>query len=406
LCSALIDRLRKDVLNLGEIGRQVTGGISRPSLSEYDVEARKYVLKTFREAGLRVFTDAAGNMIGVRSGEVESPIVTTGSHIDSVWNGGMFDGVLGVMGGLEAIRMLNDDGVRTKLPIALIVFTDEEGAFSSLTGSSYFAGVLERQTLYDLKNKYDGRRFGEGVTRIPREGYMERFTRPIRAHVELHIEQGPVLEANRVDIGVVTGIVGIRWLNISFKGRQSHAGATPMNMRRDPAIPLARTTLKIREIALKHGDMVGTTGHITLFPNVANVIPGEASLVADIRSLEAADLEDAVGRVVRSAKIYAKRENVDLEYSIPQKTEPVNCSPLVIHTISKVVEELGYSYMQLPSRAGHDTQNMAKLTGEVGMVFVPSRGGVSHAPEEWTEWEQAHRGVEVLRKTLIRLANQ
>jgi len=121
LCSALIDRLRKDVLNLGEIGRQVTGGISRPSLSEYDVEARKYVLKTFREAGLRVFTDAAGNMIGVRSGEVESPIVTTGSHIDSVWNGGMFDGVLGVMGGLEAIRMLNDDGVRTKLPIALML---------------------------------------------------------------------------------------------------------------------------------------------------------------------------------------------------------------------------------------------------------------------------------------------
>jgi hydantoinase/carbamoylase family amidase len=401
----LIERLKEDMINLGEIGKQETGGISRPSFSDYDIEARKYVLKRFKEAGLMIHTDAAGNIIGIRPGKVESPIVTTGSHIDSVWNGGMFDGTLGVISGLEAIRMLNDSNIKTDLPIALIVFTDEEGAFSSLTGSSYFAGLLKKEELYELKNKYDGKKFKEGFEKIPKEGYVERFEKPIKSHVELHIEQGPVLESNNKDIGIVTGIVGVRWLKITFIGKQSHAGATPMNMRRDPVIPLAKTALKIRETALSYKEMVGTAGYIKVFPNVVNVIAGEATITADIRTLDLTDLENAVQKILRSAKMYAQNEKVGFNYSILQNKDPVICSQSVMQAIKQSTEELGYSYILLPSRAGHDTQNVAKITKDVGMIFVPSKGGISHSPDEWTEWEQAHKGVEVLKNVLIRLAS-
>jgi Acetylornithine deacetylase/Succinyl-diaminopimelate desuccinylase and related deacylases len=176
----LIERLKEDMINLGEIGKQETGGISRPSFSDYDIEARKYVLKRFKEAGLMIHIDAAGNIIGIRPGKVESPIVTTGSHIDSVWNGGMFDGTLGVISGLEAIRMLNDSNIKTDLPIALIVFTDEEGAFSSLTGSSYFAGLLKKEELYELKNKYDGKNLKKDLKKSQKKVMLKDSKSPLK----------------------------------------------------------------------------------------------------------------------------------------------------------------------------------------------------------------------------------
>lgn len=402
-----MERLRSDLENLGKIGRDPKGGISRPALSEQDIEARIYVIERMKEAKLKVYVDQGGNIIGIREGKVKEPFITTGSHIDTVLNGGMFDGALGVIGGLEAIRELNEEGVKTKLPIALIVFTDEEGnAFMPFAGSKYFAGLIDKNTLHSIEGKYEKITFGQALERFLKKVNMspiERFPFPITSHLELHIEQGPILEAERKQIGIVTGIVGVYRIWMEFKGKQAHAGTTPMNMRSDPMIPASATVIKVRESVLRWGkDLVGTVGYIQVSPNVVNVIPGYVKIGIDIRSLSRNDMLGVGKEIIDHAKEVSEKEGVKLNYETYLE-EPALCDEKIIKTIEESVMELGYEYIKMPSRAVHDSQIMSHIT-KIGMIFVPSRGGISHAPEEWTDYEDSYRGVKVLKSTLIKLA--
>ncbi|BBG25088.1 N-acetyl-lysine deacetylase [Sulfuracidifex tepidarius] len=401
----MTSRIKEDIEAIGKIGKDQRGGNSRPALSPEDIEARLYLIERMREAGLEVYVDDAANIIGVRKGRLKEPYVSTGSHVDTVMNGGIFDGVLGVVGGLETMRQLNEDRVETKFPMVLVVFTDEEGnSFMPFVGSKYFAGEISNE-LSDLKGKYELISFKDALERFLRrvEGKVKkigRFPYALRNHVELHVEQGPILYQRKVQIGVVTGIVGVQRAWVEFTGRQAHAGSTPMDMRSDPMISAAKTIEKVREIAIQM-DMVGTVGFVEVSPNVINVIPGKVRIGVDLRSLSKEDMKKAISSVVSYALESSSPEGVKVDVT-EFFEEPVLCSPRVVEEVKRSSEEAGFSYMELPSRAVHDSQVMAKVT-DVGMIFVPSRDGVSHAPEEWTEWEDCDRGQETLKRTLLSL---
>jgi len=403
----VLSRLRSDLEKLGSIGKLENGGVFRPSFSDADIEARKYVISLMIDAGMDVMVDTAANIVGIRKGTVESPLVMTGSHIDAGYRWGIFDGPLGVLGAIEAVRMLNEEKVKTKYPVAVVCFSDEEGSYLPLSGSKYFAGLITKEALFETKNKYDGSIFGEVVKKAYQikgiSKVVEKFDFQIKNYVELHIEQGPILESVKKEIGVVNGIVGIRWVYLTFKGQQSHAGTTPMNLRKDATVPAAKSILALRRIVLNYKDMVGTAGVIKVTPNVVNAIPKEVVVNMDIRSLDRNELDQAAIAIVKEAELYAKEEGVELVYSINEAANPVPCSNVVVETIKSAVESLNYSYIVMPSRAGHDAQNVARLT-KIGMIFVPSKGGISHSPEEWTDRDYCHKGVEVLKKTIISLA--
>ncbi len=400
----MLDRLGNDLNQLGSYGRDARGGVSRPTFSKPDIEARRFLIDLMVKAGLEVHTDAVANIVGIREGRSESPFVSTGSHIDTGVMWGTFDGALGVLGAIEAIRMLNDDKITTKLPIAIFSFTDEEGTYQGQAGSKYFARLLSKREVYETKNKYDGSKFADGVKNALMNDSLERFNIPTKNHIELHIEQGPILETENLQIGVVTGIVGIRWLYVTFRGKQAHAGACPMNLRRDPLIPASELALTVRQIALKHSEMVGTCGVVNVRPNVINAIPNEATVGVDLRSLDRNELEQAMHEVMDASKQLAAKEHCEVEvHSVSEVGNPTIFPEEIVSFVRRNAESLGYSYRLMPSRAGHDTQTIAYIAN-VGMIFVPSRGGISHAPEEWTDVEQAHRGVKLLEECLIKLA--
>jgi hydantoinase/carbamoylase family amidase len=401
---ALRERLEERLTELGKIGRLEGGGVSRPALGEAEIAARRYVGQLMMDAGLSVAVDDAGNMIGTRKGRLESPYVTTGSHIDTVLNGGIFDGALGVVGAIEAVKMMQDEGTVTELPLAVINFADEEGAYNSLGGSKFFAGSLSARDLYQSKSRHDGSIYGDKVGAALAGDRIARFTEPIKAHLELHIEQGPIMEKEGKDIGIVTGIVAMNWVGISLTGVQSHAGTTPMSLRHDPVLVGARIVSEVREIVKSYGEMVGTVGSFKVSPNVSNVIARQVDLNVDVRSLSMPDLTAAIDRIQKRAKELADQEGVGFRSDIASIAESTPCAKEVVDAITEATERLGYSCMYMPSRAGHDTESMARVA-KVGMVFVPSRGGVSHAPEEFTDFEQAHRGVEVLKRSMLSLAS-
>lgn len=356
------------------------------------------------QVGLEVHTDAVANIVGVRKGRSKFPFVSTGSHIDTGMMWGIFDGALGVVGAIEAIRMLNDEKITTELPIAVFSFTDEEGTYQAQAGSKYFAGLLTKQEVYETKNKYDGSRFADRVKKALSQDSLERLNIATKNHIELHIEQGPILEAEHVQIGVVTGIVGIRWLYVTFRGKQAHAGACPMDLRRDPMIPASELALKVRGIALSHNEMVGTCGVANVTPNVINAIPSEVTVGVDLRSLDRNELDQAMHEVISSSKQFAEKEHCDVEiHSVSHVGNPTIFPQDIVSLVRQNTMSLGYSYKMMPSRAGHDTQTIANVAN-VGMIFVPSRGGISHSPEEWTDFEEAHRGVKLLEECLIKLA--
>ncbi|MUN29101.1 M20 family metallo-hydrolase [Sulfuracidifex metallicus] len=401
-----MNRIREDIEALGKIGKDNRGGNSRPALTYQDLEARKHVVDIMKDAGLRVLVDKGANIIGIREGKLKEPFVSTGSHIDTVMNGGMFDGVLGVMGGLETIRQMNEERIKTDFPLALIVFTDEEGnSFMPFAGSKFFTGEINEEELGKLRGKYEDISFRDTFKRFIEkvEGKVElidRFPFKVKTHMELHVEQGPILDAKKIQIGVVNGIVGVERLWINFLGKQSHAGSTPMNMRADPLIPASETVLKVRQTVGEFNEMVGTVGFLEVSPNVVNVISGKVRLGIDIRSLSEKDMEDATTKIMKGAENSSLMEGVRMETErLVEK--PVPCSPKVIGEIKSSAEELGYSYLIMPSRAIHDTQVMASIT-DVGMIFVPSKDGISHAPQEWTDWEDCDRGQRVLKLALLK----
>lgn len=402
------DRLWNRLLELGTIGKQPSGGITRLSFTKEERAAKEKVASYMKEAGLAVYEDAVGNLIGRKEGkEKDAPAVLVGSHIDSVYNGGMFDGPLGVLAAVEVLQTMNERGVKTKHPIEVVAFTDEEGARFSygMIGSRGMAGTLsEEELVHQDKHGISLAAAMEEAGLDPGKiGKAARRKGSVKAYVELHIEQGRVLEQANLPVGIVTGIAGLIWAKLTVKGKAEHAGATPMPIRRDPLVAAAQIIQVIEQEAKKTGTTVGTVGQMQVFPGGINIIPERVEFSLDLRDLDAAVRDSVFLSIIERAKQIGNERNVDVAVELLQKMPPVLCSELVQNAAKEACRQLGFDVFTLPSGASHDGVQLAGLC-PIGMIFVRSKDGASHSPEEWSSKEDCAAGANVLYHTVLSLA--
>ena len=390
-------RLEESMEALGRIGETPRGGLTRLALSDEDRHGRDLLVGWMRGAGLQVSVDQMGNIFGLRPGTEALPPVFMGSHADSVPTGGKYDGQLGVLCALEAIRSLDDEGRRTRHPVGMIIFTNEEGARfqPAMVGSGVMAGKIPLEDAYNARDR-DGKRLGEELERIGYIGPEPCIPRPMRAYLELHIEQGPILEEEQVPVGVVEGIVAISWSRLTLHGVQDHAGPTPMRMRHDALVAAAEVVSGVREIP-RHirGNMVATVGRLDVTPNVPNAIPGRVTMSIDLRDPDEHNLSRAVGMVDRLVKAEARREGVTYELEHYWRVPRTAFDAEVVNTVERAAKSLGCGHRRILSGAGHDAQYMAAIA-PTGMIFVPSRAGRSHCEEELTPMDDVEHGANTL----------
>ena len=388
---------------LADFGNTPQGGISRVAFSEADRAGREFIAGIMREAGLSVSLDFAGNVVGQKAGSDPAlPPLMVGSHIDSVPSGGNFDGQVGSIGAVEVARTLADDGIDLRHPLEVVIFTNEEGG---KTGSRAWIGQVEPSELELVTAS--GHTIGEGLRLVggdpDRLDEVRREEGAIAAFLELHIEQGSVLEAEEVEIGVVEGIVGIKRWNVTIEGLANHAGTTPMNVRRDALVAAARFIAVVDEVASSmRGRQVATVGRLDVQPGAPNVIPGKVTLSLEIRDLEMARIDRVFDVIGLSADLIAAEEQVEISFERFYVSTAAPTAPLLRRVIEAAAERLGYSNLRMPSGAGHDAQSIA-LLGPVGMIFVPSRDGISHSPLEFTDPQHVVNGMNVLLHALLDL---
>ena len=401
-------RLWRRLSELAEIGKREEGGVARLSFTPEERAAKDLVASYMREAGLAVHEDAAGNLFGRREGrDPGAPAVLVGSHVDSVMGGGDFDGPLGVLGGIEVLQTMDEEGVAPERPVEVVAFTDEEGARFSLgmIGSRALAGTLSQRdlTFQDRNGVSIERAMREAGLDPARIGEAARPPGSLAAYVELHIEQGRVLEGEGLPVGVVTGIAGPVWLRLSFSGEAGHAGTTPMGARRDALAAAAEVVGAIEEEAAATGSTVGTVGQIEAGPGGINIIPGRVELSLDLRDIDEAVRDRAEGRIRERAAEACERRGVGLAFEELQRLPPAPCSREIREAIAAACEREGIRPHSLPSGAGHDGMHVARLC-PMGMVFVRSKGGISHNPKEWSSREDCEAGCRVLYATVLDLA--
>lgn len=398
-------RLMAQLARLAEIGPIEGGGSCRLALSDEDKAGRDLVCGWMRELGLDVTVDAIGNIFGRRRGAEEAAPVMTGSHIDTVRTGGRYDGNLGVLAGLEAVRTLNDAGLATRRPLVVAVFTGEEGArfAPDMLGSLVYVGGMPLQEALDTVS-IDGKRLGAELTRIGYAGAAVVGLHKPHAYVELHIEQGPVLDAEGVTIGAVEKLQGISWQEITIVGQSNHAGTTPMRLRHDAGYCAAAIGAFLRRLAEDlGGDQVCTMGAVTLHPNLINVIAARATLTADSRNTDEAALQEAERRLAIFLQELGRRESVKIETKRLARFGPVRFDEGLVRRIEGVASRLGYSHRRMTSGAGHDAQMLARVCPSA-MIFTPSVRGISHNPAEHTEPADLEAGANVLLHALLELA--
>lgn len=396
-------RLLANLERLAAFGATPEGGTHRLAYSDENLAARAFVIDLMEAAGLTVEVDGVGNLIGKRAGSDPglAPIVL-GSHIDSVPQGGKYDGPLGSMGALEVARTLADNGITTRHPLEFVIFQNEEGG---KTGSRALIGIVEPHEL-DIVTA-SGLTIGEGIRVLggdpERLDAVRREPGSMAAFLELHIEQGAILYDAEVDIGVVEGIVGIKRWNVTLEGFANHAGTTPMNARRDALVGAARFIDAVNEVArTTPGRQVATVGRVEVVPGAPNVVPGAVTVSLEIRDLDMRKV-DSVFETLR-ARGEAIADQLELAVTFEQfyVSHEAPTDPRIRRLVSAAAEDLGLSTLDMPSGAGHDAQSMAAL-GPIGMVFVPSVDGISHSPREHTEPEALVAGVDVLLHTLLKL---
>ena len=398
-------RLLARLDELAKIGATADGSCCRLALTDEDRAGRDLVVRWMRELGLEVRIDPIGNIFGRRAGAEDLEPVMTGSHIDTVRTGGRYDGNLGVLGGLEVVQVLNDAGITTRRPIVVGVFTDEEGArfHPDMCGSLVYAGGLPLEEAYATVG-IDGKVLKDELIRI---GYLGDAPLPLyrpHVYVELHIEQGPVLDIEGITIGAVENLQGISWQEVRITGQSNHAGTTPMRLRHDAGYCAAAIGHFLRQLAKEMGgSQVATMGKVDLHPNLINVIAARAKVTVDLRNTDDALLAQAERRFAEFLTQLAADERVKIEATSLARFAPVIFDAGIARRISAVAQRLGHSCRPMTSGAGHDAQMIARMA-PTAMIFVPSVKGISHNPAEHTEPAHLAAGADVLLHTLLELA--
>ena len=398
------DRLIQRIEDLAAIGPYESTGSCRLALTDEDREGRDLVVTWMKDLGLEINIDGIGNVIATRPGNIDGPPTLTGSHIDTVATGGRYDGNLGVLAGIELIETLIENEIDTQHPVGVGFFTDEEGARfpPDMLGSLVYVGGLSLEEALEIE-AIDGAILGEELTRIGYRGPAPCPAIPPRAFIELHIEQGPLLEDEGKTIGVVTGVQGISWTEYLVKGQSNHAGTTPMHLRHDAGYVAARIATEAREVATRMGGrQVATVGRMNLHPDLVNVVAREARLTVDLRNTDETLLVEAENQITECINSLEESEGVTIESRSLARFEPVVFDQQVIEIVSETASDLGLSTTHMPSGAGHDAQMLARVC-PTGMIFVPSKDGISHNPNEHTDREDLVAGANVLLQSVLAL---
>ena len=398
------DRLEKRIFDLAEFGIQPNGETERVAFSDADIEARNWVIKTLKDFGMAVMVDPAGNIIGTRNGKNPSlKPIAFGSHIDRVPNGGNYDGCVGSMAALEVIETLNENNITTNHPLEVIIFPNEEGG---VMGSRAMAGNLGKSALGVVNST--GYSMGEGIMRMGGDttklNEAKREKGSLAAFLELHIEQGGKLEKEGLDIGVVEGIVGLNWWDVVFTGSANHAGTTPMNARQDALLAAAKYIVAVNEITNSfEGTQVGTVGRIKAEPGAPNVIPGKVTASLEIRDLSLEVIQKVYQAIKKKTEEIAEASKVTVAF-LPLDTtaEPALTDTGIQKEIASSAKSLGLTYQYMPSGAGHDAQDISRFA-PAGMIFVPSKRGISHSPKEFTSAKDMANGANVLLHSILSL---
>jgi len=392
---------------LSLIGKDERGGITRLAASDADKEARDLVIQWMKEEALIIHIDRIGNIIAVRDGIENSKPVMTGSHIDTVVSGGMYDGCYGVLAGLEVIKTLNEFNIKTRYPIALAVFTNEEGIryTPDMMGSLVFSGGLKAEKAMKSIG-VDGSILENELKRIGYMGDLQVGALIPSSYVELHIEQGPILEIKGLNIGVVENLQGISWKEIILTGESNHAGTTPLIYRKDAGLAAAKIINYLSDLCSSvGGSQVATCGKVIFEPNVINVVPGKVKMTIDLRNSSEEGLKHAENLLHSFLEQLAEYESIDIKINQLVRLQPVQFDGTMTQIIERVNNRLGLTYLKMTSGAGHDAQMLARIC-PTAMIFVPSKGGISHNPNEYTSTQDIENGANVLLNTILELSNK
>jgi len=405
-----IRRLLDRISELAKVGAIDGGGVCRLALTDEDKAGRDLVVSWMRDLDLHITVDQVGNVIGVRpdkNGNVDTPAILTGSHIDTVGTGGRYDGTLGVLAGLEVITTLSESGIETACPVAVGFFSNEEGVRfqPDMMGSMVHQGHLSLEGMLDSTDR-EGVSFTEELTRIGYAGDVPVNSVKARAFIELHVEQGPILEQEAIRVGAVEGVQGLSWREYTFDGVSNHAGTTPMSLRHDAGHAASALAVFARDLALEMGgDQVATVGTIILTPNLVNVVPKQAVVTVDVRNTDNDLLIKAEKRLDDQAHVLADREGLSVVVKSLARYDPTPFDPMVVDLVAASADELGCSVRRMPSGAGHDAQAFAPNC-PTGMIFVPSVGGISHNVQEFTDDSDIEAGANILLHTILTLTER
>jgi N-carbamoyl-L-amino-acid hydrolase len=397
------DRLNRRIAELAEFGKLPEGGVNRVAFGEADIEARRYAMSLMQHAGLVVRVDPVGNIVGRREGSMkDAGTIMFGSHIDTVPRGGAYDGALGSLAAIEVAHTLKHNGYRNRHALEAVIWCDEE---SGLTGSRGFVGELSQDDMNQADK--DGTTLAEKVRKVGGEPSRIREAIPeagrIAAYLELHVEQGSVLEQAGNDVGVVEGFVGIQRYDVVISGVPNHAGTTPMDRRRNALLTAAELVLAVdRIVKAVPGRQVGTVGRLTVSPGAPNVIPGRVDLTVELRDLSIANLAPIWQDICSELRELADRHHTTVSHELHQSTQPTMTDAGIRDVIVDAARDLGLSSTSMPSGAGHDAQKLAQIC-PTGMIFVPSQNGVSHSADEFTRPQDVANGANVLLQSILRV---